>query len=174
MKINNKGELKALIKECLIEILSEGMPVQRTRQVERAERSEPRRQAAQSQLPPNIPSSMRSIFQDTQQRAASDLYREVSSFEKQTEVLGEMAETWEGMAFAGQLPDRAFHPGQHKAAPAPQNHNQSSRAALEQRHYTPPPMPSFASQMSFDDDIDVGDDGFDPLAAVLAARKARG
>jgi hypothetical protein len=161
MKINNKGELKALIKECLIEILSDGIPVKRSRQTEsRHEQYD----APRPSLPPTIPSSMKSLFSDTQQRAASELYQQKSSVDKQAEVLGEMAETWESMAFHGvPLPSRAMNPEQHKGAVAP------PRTPSTNSHRLDSPMSGFG----FDHD-DVADDGFDPLAAVMAARKARG
>lgn len=111
MKINTKSELKALIKECLIEILSEGTTtIPRTRPAQNLVKQE----SSKNSLPDGVPPSMKSLFADSQRRAAEKMYQESLQSEKQQEVLEEMAGTWENMAFSGgPLPSRGLNPYNH-------------------------------------------------------------
>jgi hypothetical protein len=141
MKIGSKSELKALIKECLIEILSDGVPSRPRLRDSVSEQRAPRA----SQLPATIPSSMKSLFSDSQRRAMDHMYQESNQQQKQVEVLGEMSDTWSNMAFGNPLPNRAGNPADHGGIQPP----------------LPPGMGGFAQ-----DDYD---DGFDPYEAVRNA-----
>lgn len=147
MKIKRE-DFKALIKECLIEILSDGIPVSRPRMkdsVRESVRQEPVQTQRQSSLPDGIPSPLKSLFSDSQRRAADKMYQESIQADKQGEVLGDMASTWDTMTFGGApLPSRAANPYSHIGG-------------------APPPQ-SFGREQEVD-----YDDGFDPYEAVKAA-----
>ncbi len=146
MKIKRE-EFKALIKECLIEILSDGIPTPRSRMrepVRESARTEHVQSHHQSSLPDGIPGPLKSLFSDSQRRAADKMYQESIQAEKQGEVLGDMAGTWDTMTFGGSpLPTRAKDPYSHLGS-AP-----------------PPSLPG--------EHDDAYDDGFDPYEALKAA-----
>lgn len=155
MKIKRE-DFKALIKECLIEILLDGSttmsaPTARSRQQQRESVKEVSRAAPiqprqyDDDLPDGIPSPLKSLFNDSRRRAADQMYKESIQAEKQGEVLGEMATTWDTMTFGGSpLPSRAADPYSH-----------IGRA--------PPPGPMGG------DPNEGYDDGFDPYEAMKAA-----
>lgn len=150
MKINSKAELKALIKECLVEILSDGSGAATSRPRTREQqqiRTESHSNHQLDELPATIPSSMKSLFSDSQRRATEKLYQDNSQVQKQSEVLGEMADTWSSMAFTGApLPSRAMNPREHVGSTLPPN---------------------------LGDDDGYHDDGFDPYEAVKSAASRR-
>jgi hypothetical protein len=142
MKIKRE-DFKALIKECLIEILSDGLPMkgrQISAPVRETIREVPRRAPPPDvQLPDGIPGPLQSLFADTGRRASSQMYQDSTKVDKQAEVLSQMAPTWETMTFGAPLPSRAANPSDHRDV----------------------------SPISGDDD------GFDPYEVVKASRNGR-
>ena len=145
-----KSELKALIKECLIEILSDG--ISRPRSPERFQtESSALAVRTRPSLPDSIPPAMKSLFMDSQQRITQQSQLENVQVEKQSEFLEGMSKTWENMAYAAPLPSRAMDPLAHNKGAA--------RGA-----FPGPSLPNdFNEEQSFDD--------FDPYEAVKAARR---
>lgn len=137
MKISTKSELKNLIKECLIEILTEGVstPKGKVREslAERELRPEytpaervPMKKNLIPELPPSIPASMRSLFSDTAARVSGESFQENSQKLKQEQVLQQMGDTWSNLAYAGATPSRGLAPSLHKNVPDTYNSVQES------------------------------------------------
>lgn len=153
MKIKRE-DFKALIKECLIEILSDGVPASRPKLQQReavreSTRATPQVRQQEDDLPEGIPTPLKSLFNDSRRRAADKMYQDSIQSEKQGEVLGEMASTWDKMTFGDTpLPSRAADPYSHIS-----------------RGPVPGPL-----EVGQDNDYD---DGFDPYEAVKAASRPR-
>ncbi len=157
MKIKRE-DFKALIKECLIEILLDGSTTmtnpgrahlpQKEAVRESTRVALPSRQQ-EDDLPEGIPTPLKSLFSDSRRRAADKMYQDSIQAEKQGEVLGEMASTWDKMTFGDTpLPSRATDPYSHIT-----------------RTQSTGPM-----EVGQDNDYD---DGFDPYEAVKAASRSR-
>lgn len=164
MKIHSKAELKALIKECLIEILADA-PTSTNRSIskESLKRDLPRQERNTSHevvdLPPHVPASMHSLFRDSQKRIIEQSSQENALKQKEHQVLEQMASTWSDLAFAGSPATRPDKP-----PPPPPGHNFD------------PQIHSHRSQNTHVDifeDSPVVDDGFDPYEAVKSSLQRR-
>lgn len=115
-----RSELKALVKECLVEILADGLGpalVEHAVKSSTARRSEapvnrvpasiPRSPSTtpvtKVPVPDFVPNGMRSLFEDSARRIAEQDMTEVVQREKQGQVLGAMASSagWDKLAFVG-------------------------------------------------------------------------
>lgn len=153
-----KSEFKALIKECLIEILSEGLPPRKSTPVRESQdhRSSLRSAVAPTRQVPlaGIPSSMSSLFDDSLRRVAEKEYQEELVVQKQHSALEQMGESFD--KFITPLPRRGTDPSTHGGIPTP----------------PPPGMPGMGipGGSHLPEDLD---DGFDPHEAMRAALPRR-